>query len=223
MTIERGFTKHAAGSVLVSFGDTRVICTAMFEDRVPAWLKGSGKGWVTAEYAMLPGATATRGSRDSNTKGRAQEISRLIGRSLRAVTDLPAMGECLVTIDCDVIQADGGTRTAAITGAWVALHDAFQTSVRRGLLKVPPLRGECAAASVGLVDGELLLDLDYLEDVRAQVDMNVVMDGRGRLIEVQGCAEGEPFPRATLDDLIALAETGIQHLTQLQRESVSND
>lgn len=219
----RSYTRHAAGSVLVSFGDTRVLCTAMFEDKVPAWLKGTGKGWVTAEYAMLPSSTATRSSRDKNTKGRAQEISRLIGRSLRAVTDLVALGECQVTVDCDVLQADGGTRTAAITGAWLALHDALAGSVRSGFLPRIPLRGGCAAVSVGIVDGAPLLDLDYSEDARAEVDMNVVMDDGGRYIEVQGCAEGAPFDRNGLNRLLDLASGGVQTLLGLQREALANE
>ena len=219
---ERSFTRHAAGSVLVSFGETRVLCTAMFEDKVPGWLKGSGRGWVTAEYAMLPSSTTTRSARDKNSGGRAQEISRLIGRSLRAATDLPALGECQITIDCDVIQADGGTRTAAITGAWVALHDALQGSVKAGRLARLPLKGSCAAVSVGVVDGVALLDLDYSEDVRAEVDMNVIMDHSGRFIEVQGCAEGAPFDRETLDRMLGLASGGVRTLVRLQQETLAD-
>jgi len=222
ISFQRGFTRHAAGSVLVSFGDTRVICTAMFEDKVPGWIKGSGKGWVTAEYAMLPSSTTTRSGRDKNTQGRAQEISRLIGRSLRAVTDLSGLGECQVTIDCDVIQADGGTRTAAITGAWLALHDALDGSVKAGRLVKSPLKGGCAAVSVGLVEGGALLDLNYEEDVRAEVDLNVVMDSRGRFIEVQGCAEGTPFDRAALDQLLDLADGGVKSLIRMQQEALAN-
>ncbi|MBW7865615.1 MAG: ribonuclease PH [Candidatus Hydrogenedens sp.] len=220
--IERGYTKHAAGSVLISMGDTRVLCTAMFEDRLPAWLRGGGRGWVTAEYAMLPGATETRSPRDSSSGGRAREISRLIGRSLRAVTNLRAMGECQVTVDCDVLQADGGTRTAAITGAWVALADAFSLSVKSGHLPESPLTGACAAVSAGLVDGRPLLDLCYAEDARASADFNFVMDDRNRLIEVQGAAEGEPFDRAALNRLLDLGESGIRELLALQREALSN-
>ncbi len=222
IAFQRGFTRHAAGSVLVSFGDTRVICTAMFEDKVPGWVKGSGKGWVTAEYAMLPSSTVTRSGREKNARGRAQEISRLIGRSLRAVTDLSGLGECQVTIDCDVIQADGGTRTAAITGAWLALHDALSSSVKAGYLAKMPLKGGCAAVSVGLVDGVPLLDLDYAEDVRAEVDLNIVMDAQDRFIEVQGCAEGAAFGRAALDQLLDLASGGVRSLIQLQQEALSH-
>ncbi len=222
VSFQRGFTRHAAGSVLVSFGDTRVICTAMFEDRVPAWIKGSGKGWVTAEYAMLPSSTATRSGREKNARGRAQEISRLIGRSLRAATDLAGMGECQISIDCDVIQADGGTRTAAITGAWLALHDALDSSVKTGHLAKMPLKGGCAAVSVGLVDGIPLLDLDYAEDFRAEVDLNIVMDDRGRFIEVQGCAEGAAFDRSTLDQLLELADGGVKSLIRMQQEAIAH-
>ena len=223
VTLERNFTNQADGSVLVSFGDTKVICTASFVDRVPPWLKGQGKGWVTAEYAMIPGATAPRSNRDAFKKGRSQEISRLIGRSLRAVVDLEAMGECQVTLDCDVIQADGGTRTAAITGAFVALYDAFAQSRDKGFLQEIPITAPCAAISVGLVDGEVLLDLDYSEDVRADVDMNVVMNGMNEFIEVQGCGEGSTFPKPVLLELLATAEKGISELIQLQQETLSVD
>jgi ribonuclease PH len=222
ISFQRGFTRHAAGSVLVGFGDTRVICTAMFEDKVPGWLKGSGRGWVTAEYAMLPSSTATRSGREKNARGRAQEISRLIGRSLRAATDLSGMGECQISIDCDVIQADGGTRTAAITGAWLALYDALNTSVKAGHLPAMPLKGGCAAVSVGLVDGVPLLDLDYSEDVRAEVDLNIVMDDQGRFIEVQGCAEGAAFDRSALDQLLDLASGGVRSLILLQQEALAH-
>ena len=220
VSIERGFTKHAAGSVLVSFGDTRVLCTATIESRVPGWLKESGQGWVTAEYAMLPGSTHTRTNREQNNKGRALEIGRLIGRSLRAVTDLKAMGECQITVDCDVLQADGGTRTAAITGGYVALHDALSQSVSRGFLKSVPLLSPCAAISVGLREGVALLDLDYDEDFQADVDMNIVMNGESQIIEVQGCAEGTPFPRSVLDTMMDLAEKGIGELIAKQREAL---
>jgi ribonuclease PH len=220
VSIERGFTKHAAGSVLVSFGDTRVLCTATIESRVPGWLKESGQGWVTAEYAMLPGSTHTRTNREQNNKGRALEIGRLIGRSLRAVTDLKAMGECQITVDCDVLQADGGTRTAAITGGYVALHDALSQSVSRGFLKSVPLLSPCAAISVGLREGVALLDLDYDEDFEADVDMNIVMNGESQIIEVQGCAEGTPFPRSVLDTMMDLAEKGIGELIAKQREAL---
>jgi ribonuclease PH len=222
ISFQRGFTRHAAGSVLVNFGDTRVLCTAMFEDKVPGWIKGSGKGWVTAEYAMLPSSTVTRSGREKNARGRAQEISRLIGRSLRAATDLSGLGECQITIDCDVIQADGGTRTAAITGAWLALHDALNSSVRLGHLAAVPLKSGCAAVSVGLVDGVPLLDLDYAEDVRAEVDLNIVMDDQGRFIEVQGCAEGAAFDRSTLNQLLDLASGGVRTLIQLQQEALAD-
>ena len=222
VSFQRGFTRHAAGSVLVGFGDTRVICTAMFEDKVPAWIKGSGKGWVTAEYSMLPSSTITRSSREKNARGRAQEISRLIGRSLRAATDLSGMGECQISIDCDVIQADGGTRTAAITGSWLALYDALNSSVRAGYLAKMPLKGGCAAVSVGLVDGVPLLDLDYAEDVRAEVDLNIVMDDQGRFIEVQGCAEGAAFDRSTLDQLLDLASGGVRSLIAMQQEALAH-
>ena len=218
VTIERDYIKNTAGSVLVSFGDTKVICTASFEERVPPWMRGKGRGWVTAEYGMLPGSASERISRDAVNKGRAQEISRLIGRSLRAVTDLPGMGECTVTLDCDVIQADGGTRTASITGAYVALHDALDRCVRVGNITEIPLRGACAAVSVGVVDGAALLDLDYSEDVRAQVDMNIVLDREGRFIEVQGCAEKQCFDRAQLDEMLRLAEKGAGELIRIQRE-----
>ncbi len=218
VTIERGFTKQTPGSVLVSFGETKVICTASFADRVPGWLRDQKRGWVTAEYAMLPGSSKERVPREASRKGRAQEISRLIGRSLRSITDLKAMGECMITLDCDVIQADGGTRTAAITGAYVALHDAFTTSVNAGYLGAHPLKGQCAAISVGLVDGVPMLDLCYEEDVRAGVDMNVVMDSAGRFIEVQGSAEGDPFPRELLNEQLELAAKGNQELVALQQE-----
>ncbi len=222
ISFQRGFTRHAAGSVLVSFGDTRVICTAMFEDKVPGWIKGSGKGWVTAEYAMLPSSTVTRSNREKNAKGRAQEISRLIGRSLRAATDLSGLGECQISIDCDVIQADGGTRTAAITGAWLALYDALRSSMQAGHISTMPLKSGCAAVSVGVVDGVPLLDLDYSEDVRAEVDLNIVMDEHGRFIEVQGCAEGAPFGRSTLGELLDLASGGVETLIALQKEALAH-
>lgn len=215
---ERGYTKHAHGSVLVSFGDTKVICTAMIEERIPPWLRGQGRGWVTAEYAMLPGSSQDRISRDAVRKGRAQEISRLIGRSLRAVTDLQALGECQITVDCDVIQADGGTRTASVTGGFVALYDALSHSMAKGNLARIPLAPGCAAVSVGMVRGSALLDLCYEEDFVADVDMNVVMDGSGQFIEVQGSAEGAPFPREELDAMLNLADKGARELIQKQRE-----
>lgn len=220
VTIERNFTRYAPGSVLVSFGGTRVICTAMADERPPAWLKDSGKGWVTAEYGMLPGSSKDRIHRDSVKKGRALEISRLIGRSLRAVVDLRAIGECQITLDCDVIQADGGTRTAAITGAFVALHDALSRAVSQGFLKAVPIITPCAAVSIGIVDGVPMLDLCYEEDVRASVDLNLIMDGAGRIIEVQGTAEHEPFSRDRLNELLDLGEKGIRELIAAQKEAL---
>ncbi|HDP36035.1 MAG TPA: ribonuclease PH [Candidatus Hydrogenedentes bacterium] len=220
VSIKRRFTQYAPGSVLVCFGDTKVLCTACFEEKPPQWLRGRGKGWVTAEYAMLPSATQTRASRDNAQRGRAQEISRLIGRSLRAVTNLDAMGECMVVIDCDVIQADGGTRSAAITGGWVALRDAFQLSVQSGYLEQSPLIGACAAVSVGIVKGSPVLDLNYAEDAEAEVDMNIVMDGEGRIIELQGAAEGSPFARETLDQMLSLGEKGIRELLAAQKQAL---
>ena len=221
--IKRQYTRYAPGSVLVCFGETKVLCTACFEEKPPQWMRGKGKGWITAEYAMLPSATHTRSSRDSNQKGRAQEISRLIGRSLRAVTNLDAMGECMVVIDCDVIQADGGTRSAAITGSWVALHDAFEISVQSGYLQQSPLKNRCAAVSVGVVKGQTVLDLNYAEDVEAEVDMNIVMDDSGRLIEIQGTAEGSPFSRSALNTMLALGEKGIGELLSIQKQVLSHE
>lgn len=218
VTIVRNYTKYANGAVLVCFGDTKVLCTAFIEDRIPAWLRGSGRGWVTAEYAMLPGATQQRNDRESQRKGRAQEISRLIGRSLRAVVDLKAIGPCQINVDCDVIQADGGTRTAAITGAFVAVYDALRGAVARGNLKSIPVHGPCAAVSVGVVGGEAMLDLDYSEDVRADVDMNLVMNNAGNIIEIQGNAEGVAFPRSVLDRMLDLADSGIRQLIALQKQ-----
>lgn len=223
VTIERGFTKHAEGSVLISFGDTRVLCTASVEDRVPPWLRERGSGWVTAEYAMLPRATHDRTNRNSSTKGRAQEISRLIGRSLRAVVDLDALGVRQITLDCDVLQADGGTRTAAITGAFVALEDAISGLVSSGALEESPLLGQCAAVSVGIVNGETILDLCYEEDFAADVDMNIVMKDDGGFIEIQGSAEGSPFPRPSADAMISLAEKGICDLFAHQRAALGRD
>jgi ribonuclease PH len=215
----RDFTEFAPGSVLISMGKTKVLCTASVEERVPPWMRGSGKGWVTAEYSLLPGSSAERIGREAakgKQSGRTQEIQRLIGRSLRAVTDVVAMGELQVTVDCDVLQADGGTRTASICGAYVALHDCFTRLIQKGQLKAQPLTEACAAVSVGIVDGACLLDLDYSEDFRAEVDMNVVMTGSGRFIEVQGTAEGLPFSRSELDELLALAEHGIATLLDEQ-------
>ncbi len=222
--ITRNFTKHAEGSVLVEFGDTRVICTASVEESVPSFLRGKGTGWVTAEYSMLPRATHTRSSREASRgkqSGRTLEIQRLIGRSLRAVTDLVALGERSITIDCDVIQADGGTRTASITGAYVALHDALTTLKDRGLLSLIPLKEAVAAVSVGIVAGEAALDLDYLEDSSAEVDMNFVMTASDRFVEVQGTAEAEPFTVEQMDAMRVLATKGIQRLFAVQREALS--
>ena len=216
---DRDFTVFAPGSVLVSTGRTRVLCTASVEERVPPWLRGRGKGWVTAEYSMLTGSTAERASREAakgKQSGRTQEIQRLVARSLRAVCDLVALGEVQVTVDCDVLQADGGTRTAAICGAYVALHDAFSRMQAAGQLRRHPLVDAVAAVSVGIVDGVPMLDLPYEEDSRAEVDMNVVMTGSGRFVEVQGTAEGQAFSRGELDELLALAEGGIARLLAAQ-------
>ena len=225
ITIDRGWSKHAEGSVLISFGDTRVLCTASVTEGVPRWRKGSGKGWVTAEYAMLPRSTNTRGDRESvrgKIGGRTHEISRLIGRSLRAVVDYKALGENTVVLDCDVLQADGGTRTAAITGAYVALADAVGWAQGKKLIKSrsQPLTGTVAAVSVGIVDGKPLLDLCYEEDVRAETDMNVVCTGEGNFIEVQGTAEGEPFAREKLDELLDLSVKGCATLDGIQRQTL---
>ena len=212
-----GFTEATPGSVVIEMGQTRVLCTATVEPDVPRWMKGSGKGWVTAEYGMLPGSSNSRIRRDSYTKGRQQEISRLIGRALRAVVDVKAMGEGMVRVDCDVIEADGGTRTAAVTGAWIALHQAFESAVAEGTMARNPIIDQVAAVSVGLVDGKTLLDLEYVDDVSAEVDMNVVMSGRGLLIEVQGTAEGAPFSREELDGMLDLAAGGIADLVEAQK------
>ncbi|MBK1633290.1 ribonuclease PH [Thiohalocapsa halophila] len=218
--LSRGWTQHAAGSVLAEFGATRVLCTASIEERVPPFLRGAGQGWVTAEYGMLPGATHERTAREAargKQGGRTLEIQRLIGRALRAATDLPALGERTVTLDCDVLQADGGTRTAAITGAWVALHDALAQLRDAGLLETWPLLGQVAAISVGVFAGTPVLDLDYAEDSTAETDMNVVMNADGGLIEVQGTAEGVAFSRAELDAMLDLAAVGITQLVAAQR------
>ncbi|AJE40881.1 MULTISPECIES: ribonuclease PH [Streptomyces] len=225
ITIQRGWSKHAEGSVLVSFGDTRVLCTASVTEGVPRWRKGSGEGWVTSEYAMLPRATNTRGDRESvkgRIGGRTHEISRLIGRSLRAVVDYKALGENTIVLDCDVLQADGGTRTAAITGAYVALADAVAWAQGKKLVKAgrKPLTGTVAAVSVGIVDGVPLLDLCYEEDVRAETDMNVVCTGDGRFVEVQGTAEAEPFDRKELNALLDLAVAGCDQLAEIQRAAL---
>jgi ribonuclease PH len=220
ITITREYLKHPEGSVLVEFGDTKVICTASLEDRVPPFLKGQGQGWVTAEYAMLPRSTNTRSTRENRgPSGRSQEIQRLVGRALRAVTDRAKMGERTVWVDCDVIQADGGTRTAAITGSFIAVADAVAR-----IPAVPPglvLRDCVAAISVGVVGGEPVLDLNYVEDSSAAVDMNVVMTGAGEFVEVQGTAEQVPFDRARLDALLGLAEGGIRHLVALQKQALA--
>lgn len=220
ITIERNYTKYAQGSVLVCFGDTKVICTAFLESKVPPWLRDSGQGWITAEYGMLPGATSQRGDRESIRKGRSQEISRLIGRSLRAVVDLKEMGECQITVDCDVIQADGGTRTASITGGFVAVYDALKQSVDNGFLKRTPVIDICSAVSVGLVNDEYLLDLDYNEDAQAIVDMNIVMNSKKELIEIQGCGEHGVFTRQQLNDLLDFAEKGIQQIIDIQKKAI---
>ena len=224
VSFTRGWSDHAEGSVLVQFGGTRVLCTASFTDSVPRWRKGSGLGWVTSEYSMLPRSTTTRSDRESvrgKIGGRTHEISRLIGRSLRAIIDLSALGENSIVLDCDVLQADGGTRTAAITGAYVALADAVAHLRSTGALKGEPLTGSVAAISVGIIDGVPRLDLPYVEDVRAETDMNVVMTGEGKFVEVQGTAEGAAFDRAELDALLALAEKGCVDLTRLQQDALA--
>jgi ribonuclease PH len=207
------------GSVLIEMGRTRVLCTVSFEEKVPPWMRDKEEGWVTAEYSMLPGSSSERIRRSSINGGRTKEIQRLIGRSLRAVVDMKAMGPLTARIDCDVLQADGGTRTAAITGAWVALADAFDTRIAAGKLDASPLIDHVAAISVGIVDGQVLLDLEYTEDVSADVDANVVTTGAGKLIEVQGTAEGDPFDRTQLDAMLDLAEVGISELVEQQRSA----
>jgi ribonuclease PH len=224
LAIRRGFTKHAEGSVLIAFGDTQVLCTASVEDKVPPHKRGSGEGWVTAEYGMLPRATHTRGDREAargKQSGRTQEIQRLIGRSLRAVFDLRALGERTITLDCDVLQADGGTRTAAITGAFVAAHDAVSMLLAQGKLAASPIRDHVAAVSVGLVQGVPLLDLEYVEDSACDTDMNVVMTGAGHFVEVQGTAEGAAFSRAQMDALLGLATRGIADLVAAQKAALA--
>ncbi len=221
--IELGFTDNPAGSVLIRQGRTLVLCTATLDKAVPAWLRGSGRGWVTGEYSLLPGSTDTRTEREAakgKVSGRTQEIQRLIGRSLRAVTDLNALGERCIWVDCDVLQADGGTRTAAITGGYVALAAACRRLVEVGLIKQSPLHDSVAAVSVGIVDGEILLDLPYAEDSRAEVDMNVVQLGSGRLVEVQGTGEGGTFDRKLLDRMLDLAEHGIADLARIQARTL---
>ncbi|MBW3669305.1 MAG: ribonuclease PH [Actinobacteria bacterium] len=219
LRFDRDYTEFAAGSVLVTMGKTKVLCTASVEEDVPRWMRGTGKGWVTAEYSMLPGSTAERVTREAakgKQSGRTQEIQRLIGRALRAVTDMRALGEVQIVLDCDVLQADGGTRTASICGAYVALHDACTRLVQRGLIKRNPLLEACAAVSVGVVSGVPMLDLDYSEDAGAETDMNVVMTSSGRFVEVQGTAEGAPFDRSELDELLSLAEHGIASILEAQ-------
>ena len=221
--ITRAYTKHAEGSVLVEFGDTKVLCTASVEEKVPGFLRGQGRGWLTAEYGMLPRATNTRSEREAargKQSGRTQEIQRLIGRSLRAVADLALLGERTIQIDCDVIQADGGTRTAAITGACVAVHDAVTLLLQRGLIPSSPLRDLVAAVSVGVYRGTPVLDLDYTEDSACDTDMNVVMTGAGGFVEIQATAEGAPFSRGEMDALLVLAETGIAQLVVRQKQAL---
>ena len=221
--ITTGYQSFAEGSALIKLGKTHVLCSVTVEERVPPFLKGSGTGWITAEYAMLPRATVTRTPRDASVghvTGRNQEIQRIIGRSLRAVTDLSALGERTLTVDCDVIQADGGTRTAAITGAYVALHNAVETLANMGVISSIPLKSAVAATSVGIVHSYMMLDLCYDEDCNAAVDFNVVMTGRGEFVEVQGTAEGKPFSRESIDDLLSLAEKGIRQLFQVQQEAL---
>jgi ribonuclease PH len=220
----RGFAKHAEGSVLVEFGDTQVLCTASIEDTVPSFLRGKAQGWITAEYGMLPRATHTRGAREAargKQSGRTQEIQRLIGRSLRAVIDLKALGERTVTIDCDVLQADGGTRTAAITGGYVALAEACEKLMKCGAVRTNPIHGQVAAVSVGIVGGVAVLDLDYAEDSQAETDMNVVMNNGGAFIEIQGTAEGHAFRRHELDALLELATQGLVQVFSLQTQALA--
>ena len=221
VSITLGYLSFAEGSALIELGQTRVLCAASVEERVPFFLKGKGSGWITAEYSMLPRATLSRTPRETGrVGGRTHEIQRLIGRSLRAVTDLEALGERSIMIDCDVLQADGGTRTAAITGGYVALYQAFKTLVEREELRSMPLRSAVAAISVGIVDGVQILDLCYDEDSHAEVDFNVVMTDKGEFVEIQGAAEGKPFPRPVIDSLLALAEKGIRELFQVQTVAI---
>ncbi len=219
--LHRGYTEMTPGSVLIEMGRTRVLCTVSIEKDVPPWMRGTGKGWVTAEYSMLPGSTRERVSRKSISGGRTKEIQRLIGRSLRAAIDEEVMGEMMARIDCDVLQADGGTRTASITGAWIALADAFDQMVADGVMERSPIARHVAAVSVGIVDGEVLLDLEYTEDVSADTDCNVVMTGDGRFVEVQGTAEGVAFERTELDRMLTLAEKGIAELVGRQKAARS--
>ena len=220
--IERGFTRYAEGSVLICFGETRVLCNASVEEKVPSFMRGQGRGWVTAEYSMLPRATQTRSGREAargKLGGRTMEIQRLIGRALRAIVDFELLGERTIVIDCDVLQADGGTRTASITGAWIALADAVETLLEQGLIKKSPLKDSVAAISSGIFKGQPVLDLDYVEDSGAEVDMNFVMTGDGRFVEVQGTAEEEPFTADQLDALRELASHGCRELTTLQLDA----
>ena len=224
VTMERKVARYAEGSCLVKFGGTHVLCTASLEDKPPPWLRGQGRGWITAEYAMLPRATHTRSRRESTSgkqSGRTQEIQRLIGRSLRAVTNLQGMGERQVTLDCDVLQADGGTRTASITGAWIALHDCFDWMRSRSIVKENPLRDHVAAISCGIYQGASVLDLDYAEDSEAQTDANFVMSGAGALVEVQASAEGAVFSEAELAAMMALAKAGVAELVALQKQALA--
>ncbi|MFG1294303.1 ribonuclease PH [Xanthobacter variabilis] len=224
VSFERGVMRHAEGSCLVKFGETHVLVSATLEERLPPWLKGQGRGWITAEYAMLPRATHDRTRRESTTgrpSGRTQEIQRLIGRSLRSVTDLVAMGEKQITIDCDVIQADGGTRTASITGAWIALHDCLSWMRARSMIRDMPLKQHLAAVSCGIYEGTPVLDLDYAEDSVAETDANFVMTGTGGIVEIQGTAEKTPFTQDELLSLLGLARSGVDHLVELQKKAVA--
>lgn len=223
ISLEPGYSRHAEGSCLVKFGDTHVLCTASVDDRVPPWMRNTNRGWVTAEYGMLPRSTHTRSDREAargKQSGRTQEIQRLIGRSMRAVVNLAAMGERQINIDCDVLQADGGTRTAAITGSWVALHFAFEWLIKEGKLAVNPITGQVAAVSCGLWQGTAVLDLDYPEDSKAEADANFVLTGTGGIVEVQGTAEKEPFSEAQFVELMELAKKGVLELTRLQRLAI---
>ncbi|NLX06784.1 MAG: ribonuclease PH [Phycisphaerae bacterium] len=220
LRILRRYTRYAGGSVLIATGQTQVLCTAFAEPGVPAWLEGAGKGWLTAEYGMLPSSTPQRKRRPERTDGRAQEIQRLIGRSLRAVLDLARMPDLTIAVDCDVLQADGGTRTAAVTGAYVALVDAVRNALERGLIAQNPITGAVAAVSAGIVDGRILLDLDYVEDSSAELDFNVVMTDRGQFVEVQGTAEKEPFDRIQLDTILKTAGKGIRRLIKAQKDAL---
>jgi len=224
VSFERRVSKHAEGSCLVRYGDTHVLCLATLEEKVPPWLKGLGKGWVTAEYGMLPRATGERMRREAASgkqSGRTQEIQRLVGRSLRAIVDLPALGERQITIDCDVIQADGGTRTAAITGSWIALHDCIAWMTSRNMFKAPPLKDHVAAISCGISGDIAVLDLDYAEDSTAHTDANFVMTGSGGIVEIQATAEGEPFSEGRFNELLTLARKGVSELVELQKAAIA--